>query len=1385
MRTPSNAFGMPAVPVALQVVETVPPASRRESTAHAPKPSALPASALETQKARQGNIANRQAFRRTLLDEGLQKFVEASQTARENAALPSSDPNHLSQEHYQGQIKDAIERCLHATSMPVDPDSTYARERGMEPGGEVSLLRFIEDNGWRVPTTYDELKNLFETLGTDAPTMPPHGNFGGALAWPVPLSHEDQLGVYYHPIQTVPGVEQDGLFKLLTRNLALDNATLAQPRQVLERLIASPAGQAVGETLQRKYGGVATASSNADWLLAALHASLDAHTLLGASPTPTRNRVAGFDLAKAEYIGKPPATVVQALVTHLAGQQHISAALASTAAHLLLSRQAPAFLVKDIPAGVQCGSHAWVTLQVAVARLEAKAPGSTALMSYAQVMQHADMAPITVEDQAVEYVAQQTALKDWGVANGVIPGNTNDQYTADQLSTLHTAFNTQVQALRAGSEAYASVMPTRRELALKHLKQAYGSAIPFEKRCISLYRDSRDLPGPYSLLDLYLQHGNLDGIGTSWVSSSADVPLRRLSTSYRLPNIEAAFSTAFAGYCEAMDKAMATQTAHLIASLPLDDRRHLESGKLTIARHISITRGGYPPYPEQRTPNEHSLYLKTEHQGEVRTYVLNLKDNAVQRQDTPRWKLGDLLGDDGKVYGRFEKVADSPAGPEMQGYPRSYASARTALIASAMVKDANIRRYEDEARGRTTFESEVPFYKAGRELLLNLIPLRSAIIQFQQGNIGDGIADLAFDAFGFMLGAGAAAKGVKALQAGASLSARVARGGRIIGRAAVGALNPLDGTGQLLFNLARGGQKSTLHAYRLLRGSADSYDLLKASKHFDASAVGTFKLQDTLVEGPAVLTNGKWYAFDSANGRPYGKPLEDFQPSLRATDAQLGAWDNTAPVVSQGSVEVRKRWDALVKQHKNADDPADFLRGYNAGDPRTVPGFRAAMKSEDIRQLATRGRLTPEAIGTLARQEERLAVQHGFKGVDRVYEHVSGAGGRFIPAPQVFYLSQTNPLSQGQCAAMSRLMASAMEQGAQATFIGNLFTAAANPASQASREFITQLTAVQKQLMGPTLFHAAKPRRKMGYKDVISELTTAREPRHLMLGTPSHAMVAGTVGEGSNRTFYFYDPNFGVATFNSPEAMKRGLEKLFTDKKLPVQYTTHSADPGKLEFEVSVYDDTWKGTTGVTDKTVKDLTEVPLLSPSKAATAPDVPARPQRPAPPATVIKPRPVEVLMGQSQTVTDPLSTLRTTSLSNCSALVVLSNLKDGVYRKRTLVHLTGSNLGLPVNGTRDGFAWLQQANKDLAGGGKVLFVGGTDTKSVVGVAVVIGQQGGQPGQPLLDLLQRKDVSVTYASSAGVEVYPDGTFKLNDNDGAGVFSQSKVKEIIDFAKD
>lgn len=1264
---------------------------------------------------------------------------------------------------------EALARALENTSMPVDPNSSYYRHQGLTPGASVSLQRFIEDKGWLMPTTLGELRNLYSSVTSAAPVSPRLGDLGGALSWPVPPSQKDQLASYYHPLQILPRGEQYGLFNQLTRNLALDKSTLAQPHRVIEGILNSTVGQNLGKALQQKNQGIPSESSTRDWLLAALQLSLDQETLLDRTGNSTRNKVAGFDLASPEHIGKHPATVAQALAGHLLGKQRATAELAPVAAHLLLAHRMPAFLVKDIPASVTYGSHSWVSLAVAVARVEAKAPGSSTLMTYAQVMQQADQAPITAQEQAVEYAAQQTALKDWGVANGLLPLNEKDDYTPAQMTAVRTAFTQQIEELSSASKTFATDMPTRRELAIAALKKAYGEDIDYEKPCIEskTKAQDRDDVGPHSIVDIYLNGDFKGAIGRGWTSTDPSVPIDRLNVERDLPNIDELFATAFPAYATDMEKAIGAQVKHLIATLPLEDRRNIEQGKLDVFKDVQVKTDNFGGVTKQTVPHDNSLLLRLERNGVVTVYEVNLQKNTIRkREDKKNAVPGELVEDHRAGFTTFEFPRVVPEGnypatiTEEQassdtGIPNSYNSDRTAYIAGALVKSANVRAFEGRARGQTTFESRQPFYKKGREFLLNLVPLYSAVKNFQAGNIGEGIIDLSLDAFGFLVGAGAAAKGLKALHAGATAATRLGRAVKIIGRAAIGSLNPLDGVGALLSNALRVGKKGSLNAYHLLRGNTDSYDLLKASKQYDASAVGTFKVQDTIVEGPAVLTQGKWHAFDTVSGQPYGKALDDFQPSFRASEAQLGDWARSAPAMSAESSHTRKDWSALVDRHKTAPDSTDYQRGYSEGDPKTIAGYRANMKSEDIMKLATTGQLTPAEIGTLVRQEERLAVQHGLKGVSRFYEDVSAAGGSFIPAPQVFYLSQTNPLSQGQCAAMSRLMASAMEQGSDATFIGNLFTAAANPTAPASRDFITQLGAVQKQLTGPTLFHGGKPRRKIGHKDLLAELGSADGPKTLMISTPDHAMVAGVVGEGLNRKFYFYDPNFGIATFSDPQMMKRGLEKVFSDKHLPVQYRTHSNDPAKLEFEVSTHDGSWINTASLNEKKVNDLFQQPINT--------------------SPLPKPLSLDVPMAHSGTLTDDSSVLTTRGISDCTALVVLTDLQSGIYRKRTLMHLQG---GIPTEEMR---AELKTLERALEGGGKVIFVGGELTRSPVGISSALNQVlDGQT--PLLNIVKKYPASTTYATAIGIDVHPDGSYKLIDGRyPAKEFSNAQRAEIID----
>lgn len=1128
------------------------------------------------------NIEHRHAFKASVMDKLMPAFIEKYLNELDNLNLLDEAYNRVIPAQARSKVSEILSQCLEGTVMPLGA------------GESVSLKQFIENAGWVMPSDHFELARLAQSVTAFAPIQPGNGDLGGALSWAVPLHSDDKAGLYYHPIQTLPDVEDHGLFKLLTRHQVWDKTDLAQPRRVINDILASAAGKAIGEGLQRKNGALATPTSHADWLLAALQVSLDKETLLVNTQGVRHDNIAGFDLANQSHIGERPSTVVQALANHLHSQQKASAELSPVAAYLLLAHRAPAYLVKPIPAAITVGSHSWVSFQVAVARLEAKAPGSTADMTYAEVMTHADRPPVTQQEQAVEYAAQHAALEDWGVANGIIRSNANGQYSPAQMQTVKTAYDQQMLELSAASHTFSTPMPTRREMALAELKKAFGEGIDFEKECLqsTTRAQDRDDVGPHSIVDLYLHKGTTESLAWGWKSTSPEVPLERLKTTRQSPDMNEVFPREFGAYRVEMDKAIATQTKHLIARLPLEDRQRIEFGNLTVMTDTQVSRDPFGMVSENRMPNDRSLLLKTTFRGEVLTYELNLKDNTLIRTGLGDVTLGEHADENGRVYRRYGQVASSPASQstasnsqQPAGVPASFTSQRTALIADAAVKDADIASYESQARGQTRFESRQPWYKRGRELLLNMVPLYSAIKNFQAGNIGDGIVDLAFDALGFLVVAGTAAKGGKALNTAARSFATLGQVSRTFGRAALGVLNPLDGLGASAF---RGGQKAAASIGKL-RGTAGRYDLLQASRKYEAAAKGTYKVGEQVSETSAILKNSKWYAFDVVTQQPYGKALNDFVPS-----AQLGSWATAKDPVKRIDDATVKIWKRTVSGHRSGDGKLAFESGYLNGSLSSVPGLSASSKIEDLMKLAARQDMTAQQVGVLVRRYDEIAYEFGRRGVARFIDNIEPRFGSVIPMPQVVYFSRTGQLSDGQCAGLARAMASAVAEGKEQVLLKNMYFAAAFPSDPASRRFMESLRKLQVQVGAETAFHARKPIRQMTYQNMVKELDASAVSKSVMIDSPDHAMAAGVRVEGGEKTFYFYDPNHGLARFTDAGAMEGGLNKLFNDKKMNVHYKTHGNDRKALEFKVFDHDDAWQLQNSVNSADFKALYEAPL-----------------------------------------------------------------------------------------------------------------------------------------------------------------------------------------------
>lgn len=796
---------------------------------------------------------------------------------------------------YVGQIRDELKK-------PIDLSSEGTYRAG--ESNPVSLSQFLQDHGWDIPTTHEQLLNLATALSTPALKVPTHGNLGGALAWPVPLDQngQEQLRAAIRSTGNVLDYLLDG------RPLSAEQQR--NPRALIDELIHSPKGKALGQALQDTFEARAVKGSATDWLLAALSVGRSRGSDAGLV-------IEGFRLVSAENTGKSPSMVVKALSEHLAANGTASSPqAASIQARLMLAHRAPEFLVEGIPDQVVVGTHSWVSFATAVARIEADAPGATATMNYAQVMLRASVAPITDDQRRVELAAQNAAIKEWAVANGM-----GYPLTEAALTAVRNAFDAQISELREAAETQVGELPTTRAIALEQLRKALPGIDRklLEEKSITSQPSNRHFPGPYSLLDLFIDGRGLrgapdsaddwgvsgrkfvngvtlgqvtvptDGAKAAWVSSSSAIDINdALAKIKDLPRPQAAFDRDIARYAHAVRNTTSAQLKHLIAKLPLEDRQNLEFGKVTVRREFDYNRNDH-----LLRVAEGILLIETERDGRVMTYEVDRLKGTVTRQPGKTYEefppTEGFYRAKGKKYEVIKPAGEHPVGITAerqgpQGAPNSFGSARTQYIADALIADMDLPAVQRYAKGATTFETEVPTYKTVQEVALNLIPFRSAIKHFSEGNVGDGVVDLAFDIFGFAVGLGAAAKGAKALSAGASALSKAGQGLKIVGRAAVGALNPLGGIDDLakgLVNGVRAGAGAAYTGVKQLRGSYRSVNLLALAKKPDI-AEGTYKAAHSASDVNALARfddqTGKWFAYNPNTHNIYGKALEGFKP---------------------------------------------------------------------------------------------------------------------------------------------------------------------------------------------------------------------------------------------------------------------------------------------------------------------------------------------------------------------------------------------------------------------------------------------------------------------------------------------------------------------------
>ena len=778
----------------------------------------------------------------------------------------------------------AILGALKTTTIDIYPESFSSDARTT-----VTLEAYIRSSGLRVPSSHFALTGLAESVLSRAQEHP-LGNFGGALSWPLPLSADGQRSlvdatrrfVTQHP--NLPRMDaSQSVLEYLNSNQPLPSEAAQDPAKALEMLLATPRALALGQTLQTELNGIATDSSVNDYTLAAMNLLLDPESM----PPPHAKMVAGFDLAQQSHWGKPASALFDHLSAHLSRTHRTTPEMAKAGAYLLLARKAPELLIKDLPANLTYGSPAWVSLSIAAATIEAQTPGKVPNMTFVQVMLGAENAGL--QDLAVTQQAQAAALRTWGVVNGVLSEDEAARYNTSDIEKVRGAFNLQADARVEASDQIEATIPSRKDIALAKLKERFGENVPFEEKLLTvrnttqpyaqpLYDPNRAPAGRHSLLDIAMS-----GLHHyQWESTDDRIVQATRGKSLKF-DVKEVFDTELSQAMGARKKGVATAIKQMIAQLPVRDRENLEYGKLEFYQNHTYTLGmGFTD--RTLTEKNSTLLIKSTGVNGQRVYQVDLKQGTVKPvPDTV------LTRERGRNANRVYPIeAFTPTGMAKTAFeqntpaqnplpvPNSFSSTRTQAIADAFVQHLDIDNEDviKQAKGATTFDRQMETQSKLADFFLDLIPLKSAIQNFVNGNYLDGAVDLGMDIFGFVTaGVGAAAKVAKVGAKAASAATKALKVARILGTTLIGELNPVSGVGSFIEGSVKVIGKG------VDKVKAASGTLIQAvSREHGPITRGTFKVADQAYEADTILSNGQRYAYDPDKMKPYGTPLDEFSP---------------------------------------------------------------------------------------------------------------------------------------------------------------------------------------------------------------------------------------------------------------------------------------------------------------------------------------------------------------------------------------------------------------------------------------------------------------------------------------------------------------------------
>lgn len=1044
----------------------------------------------------------------------------------------------------------------------VDPHSSH------QPKGVTQLAEFLAHNDWYPIRSNADNDNLLAALQSPVPHSPPLGNYWGFLSTQLPLTTA-QRGTLVEEVKNNIGTSGTLLNYLSSKvtNLSSD------PEQALEQLFTSDDALELATHLQSQMKGAATPSSLKQWLLTALVLELD--------PTAgTQHKtVAGADLMGADNAGRGARFIRDRFNQYLTTKKNIPSDLASTVSHLLMRGAAPHLLVKDAPQKMTLGSPEWFNFTAAVNRIEWTAPGATANMTYQQIMENYKIQPISKLESQIQSYAQMNPLLDWAALNNKVDKN---NYTLEQLKDSQEKLQAQASnTAQAINWLSTSPAPNRRDMALKVLREKFGPDIDYEKRFMVENELGGVISGRhYSLVEIY-EAGRLD---ESWLQEGNQVDfdsLRKKAKEPDFPVINDEFDKAIKADFNLRRLHTTTLFEDMLKKLPVEEQKSLlygdvaflnvegpgsSSGMVITSVYNGVRRdfAVYPTWgqvvrvadidPSSPLGKEVNLEIDADAFKSGKEPRTGVKTNVVLRTTDQH-----LLDDNNEPW---PLEVNFPAHKEDDTFSPNYVAGRLSKLAKVMIDSTYLNKSEFVNLHRNwssnTLETATEpsdFFKA----LWHSLPGASSLEDIYHGQFLKAGADLAIDVAIVVATEGAGKLWGLANSAASWAAAKVGAG-------FIEKFGAKEAKSIAMRDMTSTATSESFNATRRLQGSA--VGVTTPGNVADGSAASSSAGKKTKIS--AIFQDDEWHAYNGKTLEAEGPALNGFVPE-GSTNSSLNPLFGLSPQERQTQKELIENFENKVTEARKTPG---YQKGYDTLNLDNIAGYTPNMGPKTIAKLIADSEFTAEQVGSLMRQRERINLDTVQRLSEGFMKEMKSAGGTARPMPQTLYLALTHIFSPGECAGLSTAMAMAIMDGTENTLLDNLVIAAARPKLAANTAFLESISKLENSMMYQPQLHAGSGT-LVPVDNIIKKMSKATSTTTWLISSDDHAMVAGVridPTDISKKIWYFYEPSYGLAKFESEKAMKAGVSKLL--KKGPIGSSqAHFGTPSKPLYGMSVFNE--------------------------------------------------------------------------------------------------------------------------------------------------------------------------------------------------------------------